>query len=79
MFHERVPDSFIDKVFAVMALAQQHEFQVLTKRPSRMKTYMRTRVFEDVNGSFPVHRVGKKAAGRTLDGRMWDEMPAVER
>ena len=36
LFHEDVPDSFIDKVFAVMALTPQHTFQVLTKRPERM-------------------------------------------
>ncbi len=36
LFHEDVPDAFIDRVFAVMALATQHTFQVLTKRPERM-------------------------------------------
>jgi protein gp37 len=41
LFHESVPDDWIDKVFAVMALAKQHVFQVLTKRPERMRQYMR--------------------------------------
>ena len=36
LFHEDVPDKFIMRVFAVMALAPQHSFQVLTKRPERM-------------------------------------------
>ncbi len=36
LFHEDVPDAFIDRVFAVMALAKRHTFQVLTKRPERM-------------------------------------------
>ena len=40
LFHKDVPDQFIDKVFAVMALAPQHTFQVLTKRPERMHAYM---------------------------------------
>lgn len=40
LFHEAVPDEFIDRVFAVMALARQHTFQVLTKRPERMLAYM---------------------------------------
>lgn len=40
LFHENVPDEWIDKVFAVMALAQRHQFQVLTKRASRMRQYM---------------------------------------
>lgn len=40
LFHEDVPDEFIDRVFAVMALAKRHVFQVLTKRPERMLTYL---------------------------------------
>ena len=39
LFHEDVPDAFIDRVFAVMSLAPQHQFQVLTKRPARMAAY----------------------------------------
>lgn len=40
LFHEDVPDAWIDKVFAVMALAPQHTFQVLTKRAERMRDYI---------------------------------------
>jgi len=40
LFHEDVPDEFIDRVFAVMAIAQQHTFLVLTKRPERMREYL---------------------------------------
>lgn len=40
LFHENVPDEWIDMVFAVMALAPQHTFQVLTKRSARMRRYM---------------------------------------
>ncbi|QCP84311.1 phage Gp37/Gp68 family protein [Cereibacter sphaeroides] len=39
LFHENVPDEWIDRVFAVMALAPQHTFQVLTKRARRMREY----------------------------------------
>ena len=39
LFHEMVPDEFIDEVFAVMALCPQHTFQVLTKRAARMLAY----------------------------------------
>jgi len=42
IFHEDVPDSFIDRIFAVMAMCPQHTFQVLTKRPERMRDYMLT-------------------------------------
>lgn len=40
LFHEDVPGDFIDQVFAVMALCPQHTFQVLTKRPWRMRDYL---------------------------------------
>ncbi|WP_298958413.1 phage Gp37/Gp68 family protein [uncultured Roseibium sp.] len=43
LFHENVADDWIDKIFAVMALCPQHTFQVLTKRPERMKKYMQRR------------------------------------
>lgn len=40
LFAEGVPDEWIDRVFAVMALAPQHKFQVLTKRAQRMRDYL---------------------------------------
>ena len=40
LFAESVPDAWIDRVFAVMALAPHHTFQVLTKRSARMRAYM---------------------------------------
>lgn len=36
LFHESVPLDFVADVFRVMAEADQHTFQVLTKRPQRM-------------------------------------------
>lgn len=40
LFHEAVPDEWIDQVFAVMAIAHWHTFQVLTKRPERARQYL---------------------------------------
>lgn len=40
LFHEDRPDADIDRVFAVMELAPQHIFQVLTKRAERMRKYL---------------------------------------
>lgn len=37
LFHERVPDTFINKVFTIMEQAHWHQFQVLTKRSARLK------------------------------------------
>jgi len=36
LFHKDVPDSFILDVFTTMTQANQHIYQVLTKRPSRL-------------------------------------------
>ena len=40
LFAEWVTDDMLDRIFAVMALAPQHTFQLLTKRPERMRAYM---------------------------------------
>jgi len=40
LFHESVPDDWIDQVFAVMGECPWHTFQVLTKRAARMREYM---------------------------------------
>jgi len=39
LFHEAVPDDWIDQVFAHMASAERHTFLVLTKRPERMRMF----------------------------------------
>lgn len=41
LFHENVPDEWIDRQFAVMALTPQHRHMVLTKRSARMREYLR--------------------------------------
>jgi len=40
LFHEGVTDEQLDMIFAVMALADRHTFQVLTKRPERQRDYI---------------------------------------
>lgn len=40
LFHESLDKGTIDKIFAVMALAPRHVFQVLTKRPKTMQPYL---------------------------------------
>jgi protein gp37 len=43
LFHKLVPFSFVDRVFDTMETASWHQFQVLTKRSSRMRDYVRKR------------------------------------
>jgi protein gp37 len=39
LFHENIPDEWRDRIFAVMAVAHWHTFQVLTKRPENALRY----------------------------------------
>lgn len=66
LFGEWVTDEQIDRVFAVMALAPRHTFQVLTKRPERMRQYL-----SDLDERR--NRIGD-AAGCLLDGDwIWND------
>jgi len=40
LFHDEIPDEFIADVFDVMRRAPEHTFQVLTKRPERMRRWL---------------------------------------
>jgi protein gp37 len=52
LFHKEVPFTFVDRVFDTMERASWHSFQVLTKRSSRMRDYVRRRY---VNAGAPAH------------------------
>jgi protein gp37 len=52
LFHKGVPKTFIDKVFDTMEAADWHVFQLLTKRSSRMRDYLKARYAE---GLAPPH------------------------
>jgi protein gp37 len=61
LFADFVPDEWIDKMFAVMALSPQHTFQVLTKRAERMGRYMNANSVRDsalrANSKWPLGNV----------------------
>ncbi|AZO04555.1 phage Gp37/Gp68 family protein [Mesorhizobium sp. M2A.F.Ca.ET.043.02.1.1] len=40
LFHEDVPEEWIDQTFAVMAVTPHHTYQPLTKRADRMRRYL---------------------------------------
>ena len=46
LFHRDVPDQFLHDVYHTMEAAHWHRFQVLTKRPERLHTYLDWR-YED--------------------------------
>lgn len=43
IFHERIPDSYIDQVFDVVRQTPHHTYQILTKRAARMARYFKKR------------------------------------
>jgi len=47
MFHEDVPDDFIDLIFDTIRATPQHAYQILTKRAERMNVYFQTRTVPD--------------------------------
>jgi len=40
VFHEDIPDAYIDEIFNVISKTQQHTYQILTKRANRMYDYL---------------------------------------
>jgi protein gp37 len=51
LFHADIPDAFIARVFAVMSVADQHTYQVLTKRPRRMAALVGSSTFVEMVNS----------------------------
>ena len=43
LFHEEMPDTFLDQVFNVIRQTPQHQYQILTKRAERLPEYFATR------------------------------------
>jgi protein gp37 len=46
LFHDGISDEFIERVFASMAMARQHTYQVLTKRHGRMRSLLNSPTFQ---------------------------------
>jgi protein gp37 len=71
LFHDRIPDEFIARVFAVMAVTPQHSYMILTKRHARMRSLLRSGAFaqavwREFNG------VGEWSFGRTVKLEDWE-------
>jgi protein gp37 len=81
LFQDAIPGAFVLDVFAAMAAAPQHVFQVLTKRPGRMASVTNAlageQVWEraetlfgacDVSGSWPLPNVW---LGTSVEDQRW--------
>lgn len=72
LFHEDVPDEWIDKTFAVMAVASRHRFQVLTKRSARMRA-----AIARIGKSIDILERHARAMGYTLKWTVPSEVSAA--
>jgi len=68
LFHDDVPDQFIAAVFAVMNSCALHTFQILTKRPERMRAFMGWLVEQGGIDRYVRSDVGRSALRRFFDG-----------
>lgn len=83
LFHEKVPDEWIDRIFAVMALCPQHTFQILTKRADRMRAYVSAVPEGEENrgwlpGAGPMIRVDHAIRGPLFDKLVDEEFKLIE-
>lgn len=83
LFHDDVPFDFVLLVFAVMAVAPRHTFQILTKRPARMREFFAW-MLSHRHGWHPVeqmhiaaneHFCNLGAKVSVADARAWDRAP----
>jgi protein gp37 len=54
LFHAEIPEWYIDRVFDVMERVDRHVYQILTKRPQRMRAYVNKR-YPDRDKPCPAH------------------------
>ena len=47
LFHEDIPDSYLDNVFDIISKTKRHTYQILTKRAERMHDYLINKTIPD--------------------------------
>jgi protein gp37 len=77
LFHGDVPDAFIAAVFGIMAMSREHTFQVLTKRPERMRAWFAWITAQAQTGDEVAYCV--ESASELLHGHAVDVEAAVRR
>jgi protein gp37 len=75
LFHEKIPDEYIDRVMDVIQRSPWHQYQILTKRAARMARYFaRTAVPKNawigVTVENKAHGVRRIEHLRSIDGRV---------
>ena len=78
LFHEDVDDLSLTRVFDVMEGAPEHIFMVLTKRPERMRDFLRRRRqnAEDYAVAWETHQLPeRRTAPAAIAARQWADNP----
>lgn len=80
LFHADVPDDYIAQVFAVMAANYEwdrptHVFQVLTKRPARMRALLSSSGFRSMVAEHAARMTDEAHADRVHDNVMYHHWP----
>ena len=79
LFHKAVPAAFVDRVFDTMEEANWHTFQLLTKRSSLMRNYLRRRYADRRPPAHIWLGVSIEDAGRKSRARHLQASPATVR
>jgi len=67
LFHDGVSQAFIEEVWNVMAMTPHHQYQILTKRPERMLSFVSRRSGEVLQNVWLGTSVEDREAARRID------------
>jgi protein gp37 len=67
LFHEEVPDEFIERVLATAWVARLHTYLFLTKRAERMRAFFS----ESSKRIYNIGILGEEIAGRAMPSMIW--------
>lgn len=75
LFHEEIPDAFLERIFAVIRSTPHHTYQILTKRAERLPRYFAhhdcpPNVWLGVTVEDRAHGIPRIAALRRVDARI---------
>jgi protein gp37 len=77
LFHQDVPDEFIARAFAAMALTPRHSFQILTKRHGRMRSLLNRPDFQEAVAEHATDLIGARPWQRwQIDTTGWTATPS---
>jgi protein gp37 len=72
IFGPWVEDAWLDRIFAVMALTPQHTYQLLTKRPERMRAYVSVFGEQSIQDVTPLRAVADEWIDAGVPMAAWD-------